>query len=528
MKNKHPHAAVVLVLGLAMAGLHLADLLLWSEADTGFAAAGSVWLRYIPWLAAFALPYLPARRAAAQPAGLQDTNKPLGVCMALAGAALLASGVAAGNAARYAILYPEVLSGSCPVWAAWADLLLPIFAGAWLLNYAVRAFSGFGLQRQRLGSSLLAGAVPLVFLWRLIWRFQFAPASLCRMPCTLRVLSAAAALLLAVVLIKIFLVPGLPCGHTLYAAGTGAFLLCTGLELPQTLFEAARGMLTLPDLLTGIGIGLFGLCGLVCAWEACGKETELSTPASGKKLFLFIILHAKPVQIYLCRAVAVQHEICRGGRLAQGQGGGERQPHRGGPGTAAGGCDIRPAAVQQRGQVAGHPRRIAALQGQHRSTLLRRQPHGGAALTAQNSAQERQYGALQKRPGHGSGQRGVCRAEVQPPRTAVRQLPHSGAERVQLGVQLQCAGRRGRGQGLRRQHQPQRRQNVRPAGRRSRQRRACRAENRHEHSLTFCANSGVSLPRRKRFCAGNGWDFKISVDFLKNCVKRITDPLAEL
>ena len=68
MKNKHPHAAVVLVLGLAMAGLHLADLLLWSEADTGFAAAGSVWLRYIPWLAAFALPYLPARRAAASSA----------------------------------------------------------------------------------------------------------------------------------------------------------------------------------------------------------------------------------------------------------------------------------------------------------------------------------------------------------------------------------------------------------------------------------------------------------------------------
>ena len=67
-----------------------------------------------------------------------------------------------------------------------------------------------------------------------------------------------------------------------------------------------------------------------------------------------------------------------------------------------------------------------------------------------------------------------------------------------------------------------------PTGRRSGQRRACRAENRHEHSLTFCANSGVSLPRRKRFCAGNGWDFKISVDFLKNRVKRITDPLAEL
>ena len=43
MKNKHPNAIAVLALGLAMAGLHLADLLLWTDADTGFATAGSVW-----------------------------------------------------------------------------------------------------------------------------------------------------------------------------------------------------------------------------------------------------------------------------------------------------------------------------------------------------------------------------------------------------------------------------------------------------------------------------------------------------
>ena len=274
MKNKHPHAIVVLLLGVAMAGLHLADLLLWSDADTGFAVTGSVWMRYIPWLAALVLPYLPARCAAAQPAGLQDVNKPLGVCMALSGAALLAAGVASGPVAHYAIAYPALFSASYPVWAAWADLLLPIFCGAWLVNLSVRAFTGFGLQRQKLASPLLAAVVPLFFLWKLLWRFQFEPASLYRMPCTLRVLSAVAALLLAVVLIKVFVVPGLPCGHTLYAAGTETFLLCTGLELPQTLFEAANSMLTLPDLLTGLGIGLFGLCGLVCAWEACGEETE--------------------------------------------------------------------------------------------------------------------------------------------------------------------------------------------------------------------------------------------------------------
>ena len=201
MKNKHPNAIVVLVLGFAMAGLHLADLLLWSDAETGFATAGSVWLRYIPWLAALVLPYLPARRAANQPTGLQDTCPPLGLCMVLAGAALVTSGVAMGPVAKYAVQYPEMFSTDYPTW-------------------------------------LFAGTVPLYFLWKLIWRFQFTPASVYRMPCALRVLSAAAALLFAVVLIKVFLVPGLPCGHTLYAAGTGAYLLCTGLELTQTLFEA--------------------------------------------------------------------------------------------------------------------------------------------------------------------------------------------------------------------------------------------------------------------------------------------------
>ena len=274
MKKKHPHAAVVLFLGIAMAVLHTADLMLWSDTATGFAVQGSVWVRYLPWLAALVLPYLPARRTAAQPARLQDTCAPLGVCMALSGVALLLSGIAMIPAAKYVLQHPEALSGSYPVWAVWADTVLPILGGIWLLRYAFRAFSGFGLQRQKLAGPLPAAVVPLLFLWKLIWRFQMEPASLDRLPCTLRVLSAAAALLLAVVLIKVFVVPGLPCGHTLYAAGTGAFLLCAGLELPQTLVEAANGMLTLPDLLLGLGIGSFFLCGLVCAWAACGAETE--------------------------------------------------------------------------------------------------------------------------------------------------------------------------------------------------------------------------------------------------------------
>ena len=149
-----------------------------------------------------------------------------------------------------------------------------MLAGAWLLVYGWRALTGFGVRRQKLGGALPGLVLPLVFLWRLVWRFQFVPASLGRIPCTLRVLSAVAALLFAVVLLKVFLTPGLPCGHTLFAAGAGCFLLCTCAELPQTLFEACNGMLTLPDLLTGLAMGVFGLCGLACAWAAAGEETE--------------------------------------------------------------------------------------------------------------------------------------------------------------------------------------------------------------------------------------------------------------
>ncbi|HJG28199.1 MAG TPA: hypothetical protein K8V20_06100 [Subdoligranulum variabile] len=271
MKKKRPHGGLVLLLGLVLAGLHLADLLLWTDGNTGFALQGSVWARYVVWLAVLLLPYLPARRAAAQPAALGDKNPVLGMSMVLCGLLLAASGAWTLPAARYVTQYPAAFE-SYPLFAAWADVVTPLLAGIWLVLYGVRAFAGFGIRRERLGSPLVAGVLPLCILWRLIWRFQFVPASLQRMPCTLRVLSAVAALLFAVVLLKVFLVPGYACGHTLFAAGSGCFLLCTGLELTQTLYEAANGMLILPDLMTGLGIGAFGLCGLVCAWASCGAD----------------------------------------------------------------------------------------------------------------------------------------------------------------------------------------------------------------------------------------------------------------
>ena len=195
------------------------------------------------------------------------------ICMVFAGLLLGASGLLTFSTALYVTQYPYLFT-SYPLVAAWADVVTPLLGGIWLVVYGVRAVLGYGLRRGRVGSALAAGVLPLCLLWRLVWRFQFVPASLQRMPCTLRVVSGVAALLFAVVLLKVFLVPGLPCGHTLFAAGSGCFLLCTGLELTQTLFEAFRGMLILPDLLTGLGIGVLGLCGLACAWAACGEDAN--------------------------------------------------------------------------------------------------------------------------------------------------------------------------------------------------------------------------------------------------------------
>ena len=273
MKNKRFYAVLVLAVGIVLAALHVADLLQWMDVSTGFALRGSVWARYLPWLAALALPYLPARRVAAQPVELADTNLPLGCCMLITGVLLLGSGLLTIPTAQMVTAYPA-LYATTPVWTAWADVVTPMLAGVWLLVYGWRALTGFGVRRQRLGSALPGLVLPVAFLWRLVWRFQFVPASLGRIPCTLRVLSAVAALLFAVVLLKVFLTPGLPCGHTLFAAGSGCFLLCTCAELPQTLFEACNGMLALTDLLTGLAMGVLGLCGLACAWAAGGEETE--------------------------------------------------------------------------------------------------------------------------------------------------------------------------------------------------------------------------------------------------------------
>ena len=115
------------------------------------------------WLAALFLPYLPARWAVPQPASLGDSNMPLGVCMVVAGLLFAATGVLTLPTAWYVTQYPYLFE-TYPLFAAWADAVLPLLAGVWLVVYGVRAMTGFGLARERLGSPAIAVVLPLCML----------------------------------------------------------------------------------------------------------------------------------------------------------------------------------------------------------------------------------------------------------------------------------------------------------------------------------------------------------------------------
>ena len=114
--------------------------------------------------------------------------------------------------------------------------------------------------------------MPLYFLWRLFWQFQIDPAALPRVTYTLNVLGSAAALLFAAALLKVFLTPGQPCGHTLFGAGTGCFLLCSCAGTVQTLRQLRA--LTAAEVYGNLALSALGIGGLICAVAACGRDTE--------------------------------------------------------------------------------------------------------------------------------------------------------------------------------------------------------------------------------------------------------------
>lgn len=262
---------LVLALCLLILVGRIVDLCLFTEAATGFVTAGPVWLRYaLPAMVACGA-YLAGHFAAARPAALLGRCAPLGGLM-LAGGVLLAGAGLAGAPAILAL-------GSR--WFVVLDCLAPFVGGIWLLVYGPRAFAPLGDKDTVPAPALTGLPLPLCFAWLVVRRFAVAPAAVVRLGCTLRVLSAVAALLFASALLKLFFVPGQPVGHTVFATGMNCFLFATCCELPQAVFEALHGTATVSSLLLALGLGVWGLCGLVCARGAAGADSPLPTPKAG-------------------------------------------------------------------------------------------------------------------------------------------------------------------------------------------------------------------------------------------------------
>lgn len=261
---------LMLVFCLVLLVLRAADLALFTDPVTGFVRDDWFALRLLlPLLAALA-GYLLSRRLAQRPAALLGRCPLLGNSLLAVGVALLAAGLIYG----LELLLPGYGS----------TVLLPLrlacslLSAAWFLWFGVRAFSPLGDPAARLPGSLniLAGAA--FFFCVLLLRFTLEAASVQRLGCTLRVLSAATAMLFLISLFRVFLTPGLPVGRSLFSAGFNIFLFGSCQELPQALFEWAAGTAALSDVAVGLTMGLLGLAGLAGAWYACSEDAALPCP----------------------------------------------------------------------------------------------------------------------------------------------------------------------------------------------------------------------------------------------------------
>lgn len=262
-KYSSPHRLpFFLMLGFSLLTLvlRIGDLLLYTDPTTGFVTNGFFFVRIAVPALGVALSYAAASRVHLRPRAL------LGPCTGM-GIGLLALTVALAASALLRLPTLAATFDPLELIAAVTALLTALWAMLW----GVRAFGPLADPTRPLPGTLTSLPGTFFFLWTMIDRFAIAPASVMRLGSTLRVLSGAAALLFLSMLLRVFLTPGLPVGHSMFAAGMIAFMLCTCHELPQTVFEFCNGNLSPAGLAVGIAMSLWGLTGLVCAWYSCGE-----------------------------------------------------------------------------------------------------------------------------------------------------------------------------------------------------------------------------------------------------------------
>lgn len=266
--NKRTAAIAAVLLCLVSGGLRMADLLYLSDPAAGFALVGESWYRYLAAAAVAAALFWLSRTASTRPVAIFRRKPALGAAMLLTAAAMLETG------ASTLLLMQDGFS------AIRGGTLL--VSGVWYLAFGIRSIFIPKEKPAPAVFGLLAMAAPV---WTAVDRFAIQPASLARTGHTLQVLSILAALAFTSTLLKVIHLPQAPYGRTIFFTGMLAFLFCTCIEVGQTFVSMLAGGAGLMDLVQSFCWGGVGLCGLVCALYASGRDRKelplFKIPADG-------------------------------------------------------------------------------------------------------------------------------------------------------------------------------------------------------------------------------------------------------
>ena len=247
---------LVLLVAAVVGAAHWLDLVNFTDLSTGFALAGPIWARYAVGGAAALLALLAGLMAARRPAGLWRRSFAQGGCALACGLAFAALGgsglLRAGGLAQT------------------AQHLLYLVTALWLLLLAAARFSSRPSLPTASAVWGVAGSASLYLLT--VSRFIFKPSGIVRVVPTLEVFSTLAALLFFTALLKASYLPGASCGRWLAITGGWAFLLCSCLELPQTICLWLVDQAGWRDILCSAALALLGLLGAVYALAAMGEE----------------------------------------------------------------------------------------------------------------------------------------------------------------------------------------------------------------------------------------------------------------
>ena len=277
-----------LLLGTARA----MDLILNTDAETGFLRSGGIMPRYLLMLACVLLILLAGHFVPpGQPTGLRPKGAawmrgsnfllvPLAFCCELYGFLFLLNclfGVPVQTSSKHHAM-DNMRLYNLRQFADGARAALFVLFGIWCLLLFFE-----NLTRIPHGEWMpVFGVLSSVgFYLHTTIRFIERPSSLYRIVLVVEILSALSALLFVTALLRaLYLHASLQTARALCRGGLLAFFFCTCLALPQTVWAYAKGTEPLVSLILAAGNGCLGLAGAVCA---CRVANEAEKPEGAQE-----------------------------------------------------------------------------------------------------------------------------------------------------------------------------------------------------------------------------------------------------